>query len=125
MKKFILIIVASIATLFLCSAASTALSDSKVTVTYNSMSYTTSLTSAEIVYNALPKDLREKIREAFVEIDIDMWIVGTITKGNYQGVNYCYDGNVGTLTMKYDKFSIKATNISKVQIADIFNLNCD
>ena len=125
MKKFILIIVASIATLFLCSAASTALSDSKVTVTYNSMSYTTSLTSAEIVYNALPKDLREKIREAFVEIDIDMWIVGTITKGNYQGVNYCYDGNTRALTMRYDKFSIKATNISKGQIADIFNLNCD
>ena len=125
MKKFILIIVASIATLFLCSAASTALSDSKVTVTYNSMSYTTSLTSAEIVYNALPKDLREKIREAFVEIDIDMWIVGTITKGNYQGVNYCYDGNTRTLTMKYDKFSIRATNISKGNIADIFNLNCD
>lgn len=29
------------------------------------------------------------------------------------------------LTMKYDKFSIKATNISKGNIADIFDLNCD
>lgn len=125
MKKICLIIVAIVATLFMCSAASAFMSDSKVTVTYNSISYTSSLTSAKIVYDALPKDLREQIREAFVEIDIDNWIVGTITKGNYQGVKYCYDGNTETLTMKYDKFGIKATNISKGNIADIFNLNCD
>lgn len=69
--------------------------------------------------------MRDQIREAFIEIDINDWIVGTITKGNYQGVSYCYDGNVETLTMKYDKFSIKATNINKGNIADIFDLNCD
>ncbi len=125
MKKICLIIVAVVATLFMCSAAVTFMSDSKVTITYNSMSYTTSLTSAKIVYDALPKDLRDQIREAFVEIDINDWIVGTITKGNYQGVSYCYDGNTSVLTMKYDKFSIKATNINKGNLADIFDLNCD
>lgn len=92
MKKICLIIVAVVATLFMCSAAYTFMSDSKVTITYNSMSYTTSLTSAKIVYDALPKDLRDQIREAFVEIDINDWIVGTITKGNYQSefCNYLY-----------------------------------
>lgn len=67
MKKICLILVATVAMLFMCSAASTFMSDSKVTVTYNAIGYTMSLNSAKILYDALPKDLNEQIREAFVE----------------------------------------------------------
>lgn len=99
MKKICLIIVAVVATLFMCSAASTFMSDSKVTVTYNSMSYTTSLTSAEIVYKSLPNDLKLQIREGFDQINVDNWCAGSVVKGNYQGIKYCFDGNQDTLTI--------------------------
>lgn len=125
MKKICLIIVAVVATLFMCSAASTFMSDSKVTVTYNSMSYTTSLSSAEMVYKSLPEDLKLQIREGFDQINVDNWILGKVVKGNYQGIKYCYDGNQDTPTMKYNEVTIKATNISKVDIARIFDLYSD
>ncbi len=125
MKKICLIIVAVVATLFMCSAASTFMSDSKVTVTYNSMSYTASLSSAEIVYKSLPNDLKLQIREGFDLINVYNWCAGVVIKGNYQGIKYCFDGNQDTLTMKYNEVTIKATNISKVDIVRIFDLYSD
>ena len=56
---------------------------------------------------------------------MDNWILGKIVKGNYQGIKYCYDGNQDTPTMKYNEVTIKATNISKVDIVRIFDLYSD
>lgn len=89
------------------------------------MSYTTSLSSAEMVYKSLPEDLKLQIREGFDQINVDNWILGKVVKGNYQGIKYCYDGNQDTPTMKYNEVTIKATNISKVDIVRIFDLYSD
>ena len=125
MKKFFIIFISIITTLFLCSATIKYVDEAKVTVTYDSMSYTTSITAAEAVFNALPKDLKTPARQALADIGIYNWDNSKIYSGNYEGVYYEYNGPKETFICKYKNMSIKADHITSSRLVGIFHLEMD
>ena len=125
MKRFCVIVVSVITVVFLCSATIKYVDEAKVTVTYGSMSYTTSITAAETVFNALPKDLRTPARQALADINIYNWDDSKIYSGNYEGVYYEYNGPKETFICKYKNMSIKADHITSSRLVGIFHLERD
>ena len=125
MKRFCVIVVSVIAVVFLCSATIKYVDEAKVTVTYGSMSYTTSLTAAEAVFNALPNDLELAARQALCDINIYDWADWEVYSGNYEGVYYEYNGPKETFICKYKNMSIKADHITSSRLVGIFHLERD
>lgn len=123
MKKFILICVAALSAIILCSAAAANMADSKVTVSHKNLSYTMSLDAAVMVYRACPEDLRDGIRQALIAEHAEKWNDLSVSRGSSYGLTYRFDGVNETFDAKYENFSMNVTGITSADIRSIFSLN--
>ncbi len=123
MKKFILICVAALSAIILCSAAAANMADSKVTLSHKNLSYTMSLDAAVMVYRACPEDLRDGIRQALIAEHAEKWNDLSVSQGSSYGLTYRFDGVNETFDAKYENFSMNVTGITSADIRSIFSLN--